>query len=126
MISRRTRARAEFAVALFSAVVIRYSRRKLRDHEGGRGPLPPLSNGSVALGAVWQGVRLWSYDRDIWGFRTSRSRRFLFALFIFGARRALFSRSESFRSSFGFGRVVGTIGYRFWYGVMRPLPGTED
>ncbi|WP_410764588.1 hypothetical protein [Haloferax sp. DFSO60] len=126
MISRRTRARAEFAVALFSALTIPYSRRKLRKLDDEKRAPTRYSPKGIALGSVWQIGYLWSYDRDIWKIRTRRRRRFLCLLFGAGVRRLVFPRTDEFTEGTRYGRVLGILCYRFWYGLLRPLPGTED
>jgi len=77
-------------------------------------------------GVGYQAAYYWAYDHDFGAIRTSRWRRTLFS----GVQSALVSkvipRSEGKYHSFSIGVGIGSIGYRLWYGVFRPLPGSDE
>lgn len=127
MVSRRTRARLELVVSVVTLGVEIWRRRFLRRH-GEDGDLTPLSPSGVAAGALSRVVHLSLYDRDVWRIRTSRRRGFLFGLGAFALARAL-RRRRSDPEAFDHGRLVetgvGTVCYRLWYGLLRPLPGSD-
>lgn len=129
MVSRRTYARLQLAVAVFVLWLTFRIRRMFRDNEDrwrdddSIDPPPALSASEMALGAAEQVAYQWVHDRDIWGVRSSRRRRYLFSAVRLLVGRRLLSRDEADRYSRGMGGMVGTIAYRVWYGLLRPLPG---
>ncbi|ELZ97689.1 hypothetical protein [Haloferax sulfurifontis] len=125
MVSRRTKAVAEFGIALLTALWMVSMRRLLRSSDDGSHEPTPLSPSGVAVGGAWGIGQVWAYDRDSWGVRTNRRRGMAVTLVGIGVQRRLLPRTESFRYSFGFGRVLGVVVYRTWYGLLRPLPGDD-
>ncbi|SFG54878.1 hypothetical protein SAMN04488063_2380 [Halopelagius inordinatus] len=121
MVTRR-RAVAECLLSAAALVVQTYSRNALHRHEEYDDP-PPLSAGGVFAGTLYQLAYLWAYDRD-WGrMRSNSYRRLAYGLCVTTVKRRLFP-SDEFRFGFGTGGLVGSILYRFWYGVLRPVPGS--
>ncbi|SFR33769.1 hypothetical protein SAMN04487947_0057 [Halogeometricum rufum] len=127
MVSRRTRARLELAVAVATLGFSLWLRRVLRRHDEGD-ELRDYALSGLAAGTLSQVVHLSLYDRDAWRIRTRRRRGFLLGLCEIGVERALRRRSAdpaAFGDGFWLGRGVGTVCYRCWYGLLRPLPGDD-
>lgn len=121
---RRTIALLELGGSgLLLSLLVRFRKRIGREDE----PIP-IRPSAVALGAIWGVTYLWGYDRDVAGIRTNRKRRILVQLGSEAALRiARRSLSESLATSYNhlLGTLAGSIAYRLWYGLLRPLPGTE-
>ncbi|ELZ77788.1 hypothetical protein C454_14890 [Haloferax gibbonsii ATCC 33959] len=125
MVSRRTKAVAEFGLALLTALWMVSMRRLLRSSDDESYEPTPLSPGGLAVGGAWGAGQVWAYDRDSWKVRTRRRRALVVSFLGIAVERRLLPRTESFRYSLGLGRVLGVLGYRAWYGLLRPLPGDE-
>lgn len=122
MFSRRTWARIEFLAELF------LFRRTLRAFRSSRtdseGPIKVAPLWLIA-GAIDQALNTWLYDRDVGSIRTKPWRRGLpVQVVLFLALRRV-SRSKRTMESFSVGASLGRIGYRFWYGVVNPVPGDD-
>ena len=128
MVRRRTRALIELGVSTLSLLATAYSWKYLWDNgEKWDDPIPASLVGLVA-GAIHNVVFHWMYDHDVAEMRSSRRRGFL-AGTLFVAIHALARRvaadSEAFEYNYNTGMLVGTIGYRLWYGLLYPLPGDD-
>jgi hypothetical protein len=128
MFSRRTRARIDFVTSVLSLVFNVVVRRRFATSDGSSSVRPEW----LVAGGAYEMLSCWAYDTDFRGTRTSRLRRGLLAAVrsLFGLGLALgvrsFSDSQTARQDFSLGRSCGHVGYRLWYGVLRPLPGTDD
>ncbi len=69
---------------------------------------------------------LWLRDCDVAGIGTNRRRGLLFGICTRGFRRRFLPQTETFRTNFDIGGTAGMVIYRFWYGVLRPLPGGDE
>ena len=122
MFSRRTWARIEFLAELFLLCrILREFRSASADSED---PIQVVPLWLIA-GAIDQAFYAWLYDRDAGSIRTKPWRRGVpvqVVLFL-AVRRA--SRSKSATESFSVGASLGRIAYRFWYGVVNPVPGDD-
>ena len=124
MFSRRTKARLAFlSNVLLLPIMYRFIRwrRAVGDDES----LSLIPHWFVA-GVGYQTAYYWAYDHDFGAIRTSRWRRAVFSGVQSTFMSKLFSQSEGSRLSFSIGGNVGAIGYRLWYGVLRPLPGPDE
>jgi hypothetical protein len=122
MIDRRTRTRIVFLGQMYSLVSQVRQWRALREN----GESIPLAPRWLVVGAVYRIGYNWAYDCDLGAIRTKRWRRGLlvtaiFTLALLGTRRS----SVAIRSA-SMGATTGRLGYRFWYGVLHPLPGPND
>jgi hypothetical protein len=128
MVKRRTRALFEFGIAVVTLLVqIRLWRSLLNDEESGvKDEQTSISASGLVLGVLYRSLGLWLRDRDVGGVRTNRRRGLLFSLFTSVARRRFLPRTKVFKSNFGVGQTLGMVVYRLWYGVLRPLPGTNE
>ena len=131
MVQRRTRALAELAIdILLLPVLIRLWRFQF-DHadEIDEAEPYPVSPTALSVGAVSGIAERWLYDHNVWNIRTNRWRRILFNV-RWPVRNHLIRRYASepgmFRHNYSIGTVIGTIGYRLWYGLLHPLPGEDD
>lgn len=97
-----------------------------REHDGEWDDPIRLSKTGFVVGAFYRGVTLWLRDRDIGGVRTSRPRRLAFAVCSWQLRRRAFPTAAGFEDGFNTGELAGTVAYRCWYGLLRPLPGVGD
>ncbi|MCO8266961.1 hypothetical protein ACOZ4B_19285 [Haloferax prahovense] len=125
MVSRRTKAVAQLGIALLTALWMMSIRRLLRSSDDESHEPTPLSPGGIAVGGAWGAGQVWAYDRDCWKVRTNRRRGMAVSLVGIAVQRRLLPRTESFTYSFGFGRVLGVVVYRTWYGLLRPLPSDD-
>lgn len=126
MVRRRTRAIVEFSIAALSLLVqIRLWRSLLNDREERDEPTPVSLTG-LALGALYGGSYLWIHDRDVGEIRTNSRHGLLFSVCAMGIRRRFLPRTTEYRRNFGVGQLVGMVAYRFWFGLLRALPGTDE
>lgn len=124
MFSRRTKARLVFlSNVLLSPIMYRFIRWYRATSDGESTSMVPRW---FAAGMGYQAAYYWAYDHDFGAIRTSRWRRTLFSGVQSTLMSRLFSQSEGGRLSFLLGTNVGAIGYRLWYGVLRPLPGSDE
>jgi|AntDeeMetagen134_2_1112570.scaffolds.fasta_scaffold02187_3 hypothetical protein len=124
MFSRRTRARLVFLSSVFLLpIMCRFVR--WRRAVGDDKSLSLVPQWFVA-GVGYQAAYYWAYDHDFGAIRTSRWRRVLFSGVQSALMSKLFPQSEGGRLSFSIGGNVGAIAYRLWYGVLRPLPGSDE
>lgn len=115
MVTRRF-AVAEFVVSAVGLVTQLYSRRELKRHDDYENP-ETLSLVGVGIGILQQVLFHVAYDRDWMNLRTSRYRTAgYFMIWGMIQRRVL---SEDSQRGSGTGSLIGTILYRFWYGVVR-------
>ncbi len=125
MLSRRTKARLSFlSNVLLLPIMYRYVyrwRRALGDDES----LSIVPQWFIA-GVGYQAAYYWAYDHDFGAIRTSRWRRALLS----GIQSALvlkvIPQSGGESHSFSIGGSVGATAYRLWYGVLRPLPDSDE
>ena len=127
MFSRRTRARIDFVTSVLSLLFGVFVRRRFAADRSSS-----VRPSWLLAGSGYELLSCWSYDNDVRGTRTNRLRRALLGMgkFLFGLGLTLgirsFSDSSTARQDFSLGRNVGHVGYRLWYGVLRPLPGADD
>lgn len=122
MLSRRTWARIVFLAELLVFPLRFYQWRRAT----GDGESAPPDRRALLAGAGFQVAYCWAYDHDAGAIRTKRRRRALLGALWGALGFRLFRRSETARRDFSMDNSVGHIGYRFWYGVVRPPAGTED
>ena len=122
MISRRTRARLSFLGALISLLQQIYQWPSPGEDDESRSWLPHW----VVVGIAYQLAYSWAYDRDLSAIRTSRLRRVLFEGGVFPLTLRAFSRWPGRGYNVSIGSGIARIGYRFWYGVLQPLPETDE
>lgn len=125
MVQRRTRALVELVGSGLTLLVS----IRLREYIETQDEPIPVSLSGVTVGMLSQGSRLWLWDNDVAGVRTNRGRRLLHQLAWSGwqlvvRRSVLDSRVAGY--DFHLGRLIGTMVYRLWYGLLRPLPGSDD
>lgn len=125
MVSRRTKAVAQLGIAVLTALWMVSMRRLLRSSDDESHEPTPLSPGGLAVGGAWGVGQVWAYDRDCWKVRSNRRRGLVVSLVGLAVELRLLPRTESFTYSLGFGRVLGVVVYRAWYGLLRPLPGGD-
>jgi hypothetical protein len=129
MVSRRTRARISFVGSVAGLILTVFVLRRFSGEGRNSFSVYP---GWLALGSVSRVAYCRAYDRDLGGIRTSRWRRVSVAAvrFLLGLGFALAiresSESSSIRQNVSLGEKVGRTGYRLWYGVLRPLPDTDE
>ncbi len=129
MISRRTWARVVFVSNVLVLPLRVYQWRRSNDEDGQSVSLVPRW---LVAGFAYRVGYYWAHDRDIGDIRTNLRHRALSSLFrlllgvglTLGLRTS--SRSESLWYSLSTGESAGQIVYRLWYGVLRPLPGTDE
>lgn len=86
----------------------------------------PMSIRWLVAGAGFHITYSWTYDHDFGAIRTKRSRQIILGLPLGMIGFRTLSRSEAVWRSLSTGMGVGRICYRFWYGVLRPLPATDS
>lgn len=123
MVSRRTRARIAFLAELLSIPLQVYQWRRATDTN--RESIAVVSQWLVA-GGLLQATFCWAYDHDLGGFRTKWWRRVALAMGVGVGGFRVLPRSEAVWRSLSIGGSIGRIGYRLWYGVLRPLPDTTE
>jgi hypothetical protein len=92
---------------------------------------------SVSLAPQWlvigMGYRIaynWAYDHNLGGIRTSLWRRVFLLVpqfilgFLLNFRES--TQSKTVQRNVSTGICIARIGYRLWYGVLRPLPGPNE
>lgn len=119
---RRTRAILELMMSIFILVIFNYAWGD--DETDSEFPVS-LSSYWFGIGAVSAVVYQWVYDRDIAGIRRSRYRRAIVSVGWTALTQKFLSKEETAAWSFSNGGLVGGIVYRFWYGLLRPLPGPD-
>ncbi len=125
MVQRRTRALVELVMAAIGLFVQLYLWKSLWDDvEEWDEPVHASVSGLIA-GALYGSGYLWVHDRDVGNIRTNRRRGLLISVCSQRVRRRIFPRTKEFRSNFGVGTLIGTIGYRLWYGLFHPLPNGD-
>jgi len=122
--TRRRRAVVEFLAAALGLALQMLVRRYLRRRDDYDGP-PAVSGAGVAAGALQQLGFHWAYDRDVGRIRTNRWRLLAYGLCPGLAQRWLLE-DEEFRYGFHTGHPLATILYRFWYGVLWPVPSSAE
>jgi len=121
LLTRRTRARISFLGATASLVQQAYQRSNRTDDE----PIP-LAPRWLLVGAVYQLAYCWVFDHDVGTLRTSLWRRALFIVVTVAIVFLWFGRSPTVLQNISMGGSLARIGYRLWYGVLYPLPGTTE
>jgi hypothetical protein len=123
MFSRRTWARIVFLSNLLVLPLRVYQWRRTAGEDG---ESVPLALRWLVTGMGYQVAHCWAYDHDLGAIRTKRWRRILLAVVWFVLSLRAFPRSEGEYHNFSIGGTIGRISYRFWYGVLRPLPDTDE
>ncbi|WP_135829065.1 hypothetical protein [Halorussus halobius] len=121
--TRRRRAVVEFLVSALGLVLQAYVLKHLTRRDDYDGP-PAVSPTGLVAGILYQFGFHAAHDRDVARIRTDRYRGFAVGLCSGLVRRRLPS-DGAFRYGFDTGGLVGMVLYRFWYGVLRPVPGEE-
>jgi hypothetical protein len=129
MVQRRTCALAELVIsALLLPILVRIWKFQL-DNAGERREPHPVLPIALATGALSRAAGHWASDTDIAGIRTNWRRRTLFTV-RWKIRNILIQRyasdSDTFKYNYNTGTLIGTIGYRVWYGLLHPLPGEKE
>jgi len=89
-----------------------------QDSESGR-----FDSRYFLFGFTSQVILGWAHDRDYSETRTNNWRRFSVSAILFAlALKLIDSIAEDERESLLLGSAIGTVLYRFWYGVFNPLP----
>jgi hypothetical protein len=126
MVQRRTGALAQLGIAVIGSFVqICLWRQLLDDGEEWDEPTHPSAYG-LAAGALYRSADRWIHDRDVGEVRTNPYRGVLFGIRETRSERQLVPQDEEFQDNFGIGKTVGMVGYRLWYGLLRPLPGPDE
>ncbi|WP_154019879.1 hypothetical protein [Halococcus sediminicola] len=131
MVQRRTRALAEFLTsALLLPLFIGMWKFQFDHADEIDGAEPyPVSLTALSAGAVSRALGHWLSDHDVCSIRTNRRRRLLFTL-RWKLQNTLIQRyasdPDAFQYNYSIGTPIGTVGYRFWYGLLHPLPGDEN
>lgn len=123
MISRR-RAVAEVLLSAVALVLHGHSRKIVKQRDDYDDP-PAISAEGFVTGILYQLAFHSGYDRDVGQIRTNKYRGLAYGIFSVAIQRWLFPDQE-FRYSFNSGGLVGTILYRLWYGVLHPVPSTDQ
>ncbi|MFC6904280.1 hypothetical protein [Halalkalicoccus tibetensis] len=108
----------EVGMALFGLIAVLSGRRLQRQYDEIPGP-EAFSLRQTISGAISAVVLSYTDDHDIGGIRRSRTRQLLFAI---GWNLLVRKLDPEFEWSFGFGSVLGTLLYRVWFGIVRPIP----
>ncbi len=124
MVKRRTRAIFEFGIGVIGLLAQVRIWRALSDDADEEGNQVSMSG--LAVGLLSGVLSIWARDRDVGGIRTSRRRSMLFSAGQLGLRRKFLPQTTAFRRYFGLGQTAGVVTYRLWYGVLRPLPGSDE
>lgn len=127
---RRVKAVFEFAFGVFLCYFVFWFRNFRYEHsdEAPVNRLEPFSPVSVLTGAATSIAIVWCSDTDVLGVRTNRRRRLLFGVGRSGAGRILkrfAPGSSEYNDSYNLGTALGIVVYRFWYGILHPLPGDD-
>lgn len=118
MISRRTKARIRFLSGLYRATKPTARILGDQDSESGR-----FDSRYFIFGFTFQIILGWVHDHDYGETRTNNWRRFSVSAILFAlALKLIDSIAEDERESLLLGSTIGTVLYRFWYGVFNPLP----
>lgn len=123
MTSRR-RAVAEFLTSVVGLMFQAYVLKHLNRRDDYDGP-PKVSPKGLVAGTLYEFGYHAARDRDVGRIRTNKYRGFALGICSGLAQRRLIS-DEEFRYGFDTGGLVGTVLYRLWYGVLRPVPGGEE
>ncbi|KTG09094.1 hypothetical protein AUR64_14955 [Haloprofundus marisrubri] len=110
---------------VFSVLLLLFE-RWVREEAAKRGEPVSSSPKTIASSTLYHLGYLWLRDRDVGGIRTNRLRAFGFQLAQSRLSNRLFLQSDDGEHDYLLGFALATIGYRLWYGVLRPLPGSED
>jgi len=84
--------------------------------------LPTVRTDWLVVGVVSAVVYRILYDRDIWGIRRSRVRRWALIVGVWIAQLRLSLDDRELSHSFGVGSSVGAVCYRVKYGLLDDLP----
>ena len=124
MVRRRTRALVELLIAAVGLVVeLLLWQRLLENVEEWDDPVH-ASLPVLAAGALYGGAQLWIRDRDVWGVRTNSYHGIVVAVCRWSIKRRSVPDTREVSANFGIGKMIGMVGYRLWYGLLRPLPGS--
>ncbi|WP_276257025.1 hypothetical protein [Halomontanus rarus] len=121
---RRRYAIIEFLLTAGAVFLQIHGRKTLRRRDGYDDP-PAISATAVGAGTLYQLAFHWAYDRDCGQIRTNRYRGLAYGITA-GAIRRWWFPSKEFVYSFNIGELGGMLLYRFWYGVLHPVPGERE
>ena len=129
MVQRRIHALAELVIsALLLLILVRIWKFQFDNADERREPHPVLPT-ALATGALSRAAGHWASDNDIAAIRTNWRRRTLFTV-RWKIQNILIQRyasdPDASQYNHSIGTLIGTIGYRVWYGLLHPLPGEED
>lgn len=119
MVTEQTRARMEFIGSITSLLAILLFRRRSDEYE-------PLSRRWMIAGFVSMIPYQWAYDRDWHSLKSSTRRRGIATMGWSAIQQFILPENESVKYSFSIGMLAGSIVYRLWYGVLQPLPITDN
>lgn len=124
MFDRRTNARIGFVTTLlvFPFRLYRWLRARDEDASASDATVPR----ELLVGFAMHVAYSWAYDRDVWQLRSKRWRRGLLAALTVVLFWQVGTRTDSDFEAFSVGTGLATLVYRFWYGVLRPLPGPDN
>lgn len=128
MVRRRIRAVIELGVATPLLLFVLWLWKFMWDNKEEWDDPIPVSPVGLILGALSGGLYIWGRDRNVAQIRTNLRRRAVAESVWQGWQRLvprLSSDARTTQYNFAVGTVVGSVGYRIWYGLLHPLPGDE-
>lgn len=121
MPDRRTHAWIAFIGQLFRLSHLFNNRRSIQAER------PSVHIEWFVAGIIYAIGGSWARDRDLGGIRTDWKRRGLLAVVLATVGITIGSQtSKPTFNDFALGDSIGKLCYRLWYGVLHPLPGTDQ
>lgn len=129
MVKRRTRALIELGLSTLALFTTLYSWKYMWSNVEKWDKPIPASPIEITAGTLKQILFHWAYDHNVSSIRTKRRRGLLAGLLFTGCHivaQRLARDSEVFEYNYNVGTLIGTVGYRLWYGLLHPLPGEDN
>lgn len=108
----------DIGMSLFGLIGSAYNLWLQRQHAEAPN-LSPFSVRQAVSGALWAVLFTYADDHDVGGVRQSRKRLLLFML---GWNLLIQKIDPEIDWSFSLGSAFGSLAYRFWFGIVRPIP----
>jgi len=122
MISYRAQTVLDFLLHLFGLYLLISGKGLGGDRQDATVSVDTIQPLGVLVGGLWAVVFRLCSDRNVWSLRSSKLRRILARQSLSGywVLRNPTGTKSRMTVSFSLGSLIGTVGYRLWYGVLNP------
>jgi len=122
MISYRAQTVLDFLLHLFGLYLLISGKGLRGDRQDATVSVDTIHPLGVLFGGLWAVVFRLCCDRNVWSLRSSKLRRILARQSLSGywILRNPTGTKTRMTVSVSLGSLIGTVGYRLWYGVLNP------